>query len=213
MHGVAPHMCGQVGRPLLDRGAGGRSPGYLANDSHQARRSLPPKIPEPIRRQGAALVIEQRFRTAQSGFLPPHGSPHEATRPARLCFPCKAGLLPTKGASTMRNTVIRLATAAAIITAGSTLNASAHGMSYEGYSGPQGEYGRGEYRREFERREYPRREFRRGEYREFERHGYPRREFERHGYPRREFGGGEYPRREYRRGEYGERGGYGKYRD
>jgi hypothetical protein len=112
----------------------------------------------------------------------------------------------------MRNTVIGLAAAAAIITAGSTLNASAHGMSYEGYSGPQREYGRGEYRREFERR-YPRREFRRGEYREFERHGYPRREFERHGYPRREFGGGEYPRREYRRGEYGERGGYGKYRD
>jgi hypothetical protein len=103
----------------------------------------------------------------------------------------------------MRNTVIGLAAAAAIITAGSTLNASAHGMSYEGYSGPQGEYGRGEYRREFERREYPRREFRRGEYREFERHGYPR----------REFGGGEYPCREYRRGEYGERGGYGKYRD
>ena len=41
----------------------------------------------------------------------------------------------------MRNTVIALAAAAAIITAGSTLNASAHGMSYEGYSGPQGEYG------------------------------------------------------------------------
>jgi hypothetical protein len=29
MHGVAPRMCGQVGRPLLGRGAGGRSPGYL----------------------------------------------------------------------------------------------------------------------------------------------------------------------------------------
>jgi hypothetical protein len=83
----------------------------------------------------------------------------------------------------MRNTVIGLAAAAAIITAGSTLNASAHSMSYEGYSGSQGEYGRGEYRREFECREYPRREFRRGEYREFERYGYPR----------REFGSGEYP--------------------
>ena len=120
----------------------------------------------------------------------------------------------------MRYTVIGLATAAAIITAGSTLSVSAHdyrdyggGMRTEGYNGPKGEYGRGEYRREFERREYPRREFRRGEYREFERHGYPRREFERHGHPRREFGGGEYPRREYRRSEYGERGGYGKYRD
>jgi hypothetical protein len=29
MHGVAPHMCDQVGRPLLDRGAGGRSPVFL----------------------------------------------------------------------------------------------------------------------------------------------------------------------------------------
>jgi hypothetical protein len=29
MHGVAPHMCCQVGRPLSGRGAGGRSPGYL----------------------------------------------------------------------------------------------------------------------------------------------------------------------------------------
>jgi hypothetical protein len=45
----------------------------------------------------------------------------------------------------MRNTVIGLAAAAAIITAGSTLNASAHGMSYGSYNGRQGEYGRGEY--------------------------------------------------------------------
>src|SRR5258708_40149443 len=28
MHGVAPHMCDQVVRPLLDQGAGGRSPGF-----------------------------------------------------------------------------------------------------------------------------------------------------------------------------------------
>src|SRR5258706_1352460 len=27
--GVAPHMCDQVVRPLLDQGAGGRSPGFL----------------------------------------------------------------------------------------------------------------------------------------------------------------------------------------
>ena len=54
----------------------------------------------------------------------------------------------------MRYTVIGLATAAAIITAGSTLSVSAHdyrdyggGMRPEGYNGPQGEYGRGEYRR------------------------------------------------------------------
>src|SRR5258705_11294450 len=30
MHGVAPHMCDQVVRPLLDQGAGGRSPGFTA---------------------------------------------------------------------------------------------------------------------------------------------------------------------------------------
>jgi hypothetical protein len=103
----------------------------------------------------------------------------------------------------MRNTVIGLAAAAAIIMAGSTLNASAHGMSYEGYSGPQGEYGRGEYRREFERREYPRREFRRGEYREFERHGYPR---------AWSSAAANIPAVSTV-GASGERGGYGKYRD
>ncbi len=29
MHGVAPHVCGQVAGPLLGGGAGGRSPGFL----------------------------------------------------------------------------------------------------------------------------------------------------------------------------------------
>src|SRR5262245_1724869 len=29
MHGVAPQMCGRVASPLLGRGAGGRSPGFL----------------------------------------------------------------------------------------------------------------------------------------------------------------------------------------
>ena len=29
MHGVAPHRCGQVARPLLGGGTGGRSPGLL----------------------------------------------------------------------------------------------------------------------------------------------------------------------------------------
>jgi hypothetical protein len=29
MHGVAPHMCDRGASPLLDRGAGGRSPGFL----------------------------------------------------------------------------------------------------------------------------------------------------------------------------------------
>jgi len=104
----------------------------------------------------------------------------------------------------MRSTVIGLAAAAAIITAGSTLSASACPY-HEGYGGPRGEYGRSEYRPEFGRREYPR-EFGHHEYprREFGHREY-RREFERREHPRREFGGGEYPRREYRRGEYGER--------
>jgi hypothetical protein len=29
MHGVAPRLCDQIDRPLLGRGAGGRSPGFL----------------------------------------------------------------------------------------------------------------------------------------------------------------------------------------
>jgi hypothetical protein len=131
----------------------------------------------------------------------------------------------------MRNTVIGLAAAAATITAGLTVNASAHdysrGAGYEGYSdsGPQAKSGRGEYRREFGGREYPHRESRRGEYRrEFERREYPRREFGRREYgrefesrehPGREFGRREYgreferrerPRQEYGRGEYPDRG-------
>src|SRR5258708_23362662 len=91
-------------------------------------------------------MIEQRFPKAKSGFLPRHGSPHEATRPARLCFPRKAGLLPTKGASTMRNTVIGLAAAAAIITAGPNFKTHALCTCYAGYSCPQGEDSRGVYR-------------------------------------------------------------------
>ena len=111
----------------------------------------------------------------------------------------------------MRSTIIGLAAAAAIITAGSALSASACPY-HQGYGGLRGEYRSGgyrpefgrDYRREFERRDYPRGKFSHREY---------RREFERREHPRREFGGGEYPRHEYRRGEYGERGGYGEYRD
>ena len=60
MHGVAPRMCIQIVRPLLGRGAEGRSPGYLAvgNDVRQIR-SLPPEILEPIRRQ---CRIDRRAR-------------------------------------------------------------------------------------------------------------------------------------------------------
>src|SRR5258707_14526458 len=100
MHGVAPHMCDQDVRPLLDQGAGGRSPGYLllamapGGPAYSLQKSLN-RIGARTR-QTAVLVIEQRFRTAQSGSLPRHGSPHEATRPARLCFPRKAAASPNK---------------------------------------------------------------------------------------------------------------------
>src|SRR6266404_8995148 len=39
MHGVAPHMCDQVVRPLLDQGAGGRSPGFLLRAKQTLARS------------------------------------------------------------------------------------------------------------------------------------------------------------------------------
>jgi hypothetical protein len=92
----------------------------------------------------------------------------------------------------MRSTVIGLAAGAALITAGSTLGASACPY-HQGYGGLRGEYGRGEYHPGFGRDH--------------------RLQFERREHARREFGGGEYPRHEYRRGEYGGRGGYGEYRD
>src|SRR5713101_1962869 len=40
MHGVAPHMCGQASRPLLDQGAGGRSPGFPSADCAGAEVAL-----------------------------------------------------------------------------------------------------------------------------------------------------------------------------
>lgn len=73
----------------------------------------------------------------------------------------------------MRKTIVGLAAAAVIITAGSTLSASACPY-HEGYGGLRSQYGRGEYRPEFGRREYRR---------EFEHREYPRREFGRHEYP------------------------------
>src|SRR6266446_3354463 len=41
MHGVAPQMCGRVASPLLGRGAGGRSPGYLMPPRLAARVQTP----------------------------------------------------------------------------------------------------------------------------------------------------------------------------
>ncbi len=45
-----PHMCDQVVRPLLDQGAGGRSPGLPAvGDGVRRSRLLPPEILKPVR--------------------------------------------------------------------------------------------------------------------------------------------------------------------
>jgi hypothetical protein len=41
MHGVAPQMCGRVASPLLGRGAGGRSPGFLMPPRLAARVQTP----------------------------------------------------------------------------------------------------------------------------------------------------------------------------
>jgi hypothetical protein len=41
MHGVAPQMCDRVVSPLLDRGAGGRSPGYLERFPAELNRGFP----------------------------------------------------------------------------------------------------------------------------------------------------------------------------
>jgi hypothetical protein len=63
MHGVAPHMCDQVVRPLLDQGAGGRSPGFpLFSDGLGDAGSLPPEILEPVRRKAVAAVSSRRGR-------------------------------------------------------------------------------------------------------------------------------------------------------
>src|SRR6516165_4152895 len=41
MHGVAPHMCVKQARPLLDRGVGGRSPGFLFSAAIAAALATP----------------------------------------------------------------------------------------------------------------------------------------------------------------------------
>ena len=180
-------------------------------DVTPARNPWTGSAPTPYR--PPCLVIEQKFRGIQGDLPPLTPIAARGNTTGIAVFPPEGwGFSNNKGVSTMRNTVIGFAAAAAIITVGSTLSASACPY-HQGYGGPRGEYGRGEYRpefgrgeyrREFKRREYPRREFGRREY---------RREFEGRERPRREFGGGEYPGREYRRGEYSERGSYGEYRD
>jgi hypothetical protein len=48
MHGVAPHMCDQVGRPLLDRGAGGRSPGFRIVSPNRYSEALCRELRQPL---------------------------------------------------------------------------------------------------------------------------------------------------------------------
>jgi hypothetical protein len=85
MHGVAPHMCGQVGHPLLDRGAGGRSPGYLATvKANVARIKCPASESNSMTRRGTRSTLLARDRMmdfqkladeAFSDLLKKHGRP------------------------------------------------------------------------------------------------------------------------------------------
>jgi hypothetical protein len=68
MHGVAPHMCDQAGRPLLDRGAGGRSPGYLLLVKSSGDST--PEVLRPSPHIPLALMIEQKFHGRRGGLLP-----------------------------------------------------------------------------------------------------------------------------------------------
>jgi hypothetical protein len=75
MHGVAPQMCGRVASPLLGRGAGGRSPGYLMPPRLAARRkccsdSNPPlpviflaDIGPPVPQQNDIVLLAAGART------------------------------------------------------------------------------------------------------------------------------------------------------
>jgi hypothetical protein len=63
MHGVAPHMCDQVVRPLLDQGAGGRSPGFPAEALQMAAS----------RGRDGELVIEINPSNVQLWLLRAHG--------------------------------------------------------------------------------------------------------------------------------------------
>src|SRR6516164_6860402 len=62
MHGVAPQMCGRVASPLLGRGAGGRSPGYL----------MPPRL-ATWDQMLFHLVSEREERWRTSGRVPDRG--------------------------------------------------------------------------------------------------------------------------------------------
>jgi len=78
MHGVAPQMCGGIGSPLSDRGAGGRTPGYLLGGDQNpvpSRRSttpFPPAQPSKSRDVNFAVkapILEGRQHRLRSLLL------------------------------------------------------------------------------------------------------------------------------------------------
>ena len=81
MHGVAPHKCGQVARPLLGGGAGGRSPGVLAagwcGEAGVATIETPSQRSPPGSSPVARLTCKTRRR-------PGSASASEACRNRRL---------------------------------------------------------------------------------------------------------------------------------
>ena len=83
MHGVAPHRCGQVARPLLGGGTGGRSPGLLY--SRVGGRISRPRLNEPLR-EGA--MIDQSIITCR--LCGTAKSEHMRTDACRIVYECTA---------------------------------------------------------------------------------------------------------------------------
>jgi hypothetical protein len=104
MHGVAPHMCGQVARPLLGGGAGGRSPGVLAAGC-VADRCDRLRCSEQSGSTVTAITVSPRFQLSGTeagyGFTynPPYGL--RALRSSgigkRSGFPCWSHFLTPTG--------------------------------------------------------------------------------------------------------------------
>jgi hypothetical protein len=65
MHGVAAQMCGRVASPLLGRGAGGRSPGYL----------MPPSV------GGPGTMLLSTYQRARGAWLQKNRDPNAESSP------------------------------------------------------------------------------------------------------------------------------------
>src|SRR5262249_26058346 len=113
MHGVAPHMCGRGGSPLLGRGAGGRSPGYLLDRprllQHERRLlstifslgvagawKMPPRE-ETARTCRPAITLHPTIAARIRCDLPPPAAPRYRTsvallRSATSCFGCSTNV-------------------------------------------------------------------------------------------------------------------------